>query len=327
MNKVSKIEISSKTIIFTVFFILFLNFLWIVRDLIFSLFIAFIIMSAVKPVVAFFERGKIPRVISSIIIFILLFVGLGWLFSSIIPLLIIETSLLFRQLPAIISQLDPAIANTLNLGALNRYLPDITNQAVKIITSVFSNAIFFMSTIFFSFYFTVEENFIKKLLIKFFDESKAVEVAIIFEKTEKRLSSWFWGELVLMIVVGSMTYVGLMLLGIKNALPLAVVAGILEIVPNLGPILSLLPAILITATQSYFLILPTIALYTIVQQLENHLIVPLVMKKAVGLNPIITLIALIIGGRIGGTLGILLAVPTALFVETVIIEILQKNQS
>ena len=130
-----------------------------------------------------------------------------------------------------------------------------------------------------------------------------------------------------MVVVGTLTFIGLNLIGIKHSLPLAVLAGLLEVVPNLGPITSMVPALLTATTQSYFLILPTVALYFIVQQLENHLIVPLVMRKAVGLHPIITLIALIVGGKVGGVLGVLLAVPTALFIETIIIGVLQKKEA
>ena len=123
-----------------------------------------------------------------------------------------------------------------------------------------------------------------------------------------------------MTVVGTLTYVGLLLVGVRYALPLAVLAGLLEVVPNIGPVISAIPAIIIGFSQNYFTGFSATALYIIVQQLENNLIVPIIMKKAVGLNPILTLIALLLGGRIGGILGVLLAIPILLFVETILHE-------
>jgi len=107
---------------------------------------------------------------------------------------------------------------------------------------------------------------------------------------------------------------------------LAILAGLLEVVPNFGPILSAVPALILGLSQSYFMAVPVIALYFIVQQLENNIIVPLVMKRAVGLHPIITLVALIVGGKVGGVLGVLLAIPTTLFIETLVVELMQSKK-
>lgn len=326
MPKNYKIEISSKTIIFTVAFLLLLKMLWLVKDLLFSLFIAFIIMSAVKPAVSFLERKKIPRALATFIIFILFLVIIGYGLFWIIPPIVIETGILFKNLPLILENLNPTFTQFLDLNSLTQYLPNITNQLFNLIGSFFSNAVFLISTIFFSFYFVLEEHFIKNFLIRFAGEEKAQKVALIFEKVEDRMSAWFWGELILMTIVGTMTFVGLNLIGLKYIIPLSIIAGILEVVPNLGPTLSAIPAILLALSQSYFLGFSALALYFIVQQLENNLIVPYVMKKAVGLNPIVTLIALIIGGKIGGVLGVFLAIPATLFIETILIETIQSRK-
>jgi len=326
MDKTYKIEISAKTIIFTVFFLLLIKLLWLVRDLLFSLFIAFIIMSATKPVVNALERKKIPRGLALLIVFSMLIMFIGLVIFWIVPPLIFETGALIRTAPSLIENINPALFGYLNINSFSQYLPNLTNQIFVLIKNIFSNAVFLISTIFFSFYFVIEEDFIKKLLIKFFEEKQASQVAEIFNEVEKRMGAWFWGELILMTVVGFFTLIGLSLMGVKYALPLAIIAGILEIVPNLGPIMSAVPSFLVALTQSYFLAFSTIALYFLVQQLENNLIVPLVMKRAVGLSPIITLIALLIGGRIGGFLGILLAIPITVFIETIVMEMIKiKN--
>lgn len=326
MEKPVKIEISARTIVFTIVLLILLNFVWMIKDLIFSLFIAFIIMSAVKPAVLFLEKIKIPRQLSTVLIFIFLIFIIVYLFFWIIPPIVIETGALIKNLPFMLVKANPELGQLLNLGAIGQYLPDITDRVFGLIRGIFSNAVFLLSTIFFSFYFTIEENLIKELLVRFLDEKEAERTVKIFEKIEGRMSAWFWGELVLMTIVGLMTYFGLSLIGIRYALPLAIIAGILEAVPNLGPTLSAVPSLLVAIAQAPVLGLSVIILYFIIQQLENQIIVPQVMKKAVGLNPITTLIALIIGGRIGGTLGIILAIPITLFIETLLIEIIQTGR-
>jgi predicted PurR-regulated permease PerM len=129
-----------------------------------------------------------------------------------------------------------------------------------------------------------------------------------------------------MFLVGLLTYVGLTLIGVRYALPLSIIAGFLEVVPNIGPIISTVPAFIVGVAQSPFLGFTTIALYFIVQQLENQIIVPLVMSRVIGLNPIVTLISLIIGGQLFGVLGVLLSIPFTLFLETSLIELLKTRQ-
>lgn len=326
MNKILKIEISHKTIIFTVFLLIFLRLLWEIRDLVFSLFIAFIIMSALKPAAAFLVRKKIPKGLSALLVFLLFLATIIFLLTQIFPPLITESITLFKNLPSIIRRLSPVLATYVDLDFLSQYLPDLASNIFNLIGSIFSNVIFVVSTLFFSFYFLLEEDFIKKFLLRFFTDRDVERIASIFERIEKRMSSWFWGEITLMTIIGVLTFVGLNLIGVKYALSLAIMAGLLEAVPNLGPIISAIPAFLVAASQSYFLGFSTIALYFIVQQLENNLIVPWVMRRAVGINPIITLMALIIGGKVGGVLGVILAIPFALFLEIVILEIIKSRK-
>lgn len=321
-----KVEVSAKTIVFAVFFILLLLLLWSVKNLILSLFIAFIIMSAVKPPVSFLERKGIPRRAVVLIVYLLLITIFGFLVSWVIPPLVTESALLAKQLPHMLEQLNPALLDYVNFDSLSQYVPNLTNQAFTIVRSVFSNVMFVVTTLFFSIYFTIEEGFLKKILSQFFNERQAQKTAVIFEKTEKRLGSWLLGELVLMLVVGCMTYIGLTLIGVRYALPLSIIAGLLEVVPNVGPIISTVPAFIVGVAHSYFLGFATIALYFVVQQLENHIIVPYIMSKVTGLNPIVTLIAFIIGGQLFGVLGVLLAIPFTLFLETIIIELLRTRQ-
>jgi predicted PurR-regulated permease PerM len=321
-----KIEISSKTIIFTVLFLLFLSVVWQIRELIFSLFIAFIIAGALKPGVDYLEKRKIPRTLASFfiyLIFVLLIVGV---FNLIIPPLVQEITHLFKNLPLIVKKAFPSAPISLFTNFFTQNLPSIANQAVDIIKTVFSNIIFVTSTLFFGFYFILDNHLIEKLLGNFFEDSEVSRIEYIINKGQKRMASWFWGEVILMLVIGTMSYIGLTIIGMKYVLALSVLAGLLEVIPSLGPITSAIPAFLIGFSYSPVLGGSTVILNVIIQQLENNLIVPFIMKKVIGLHPIVTLIALVIGGKIAGIMGVILAVPTTIFIETVLIEIQKRRK-
>ena len=293
---------------------------WIMKDLLFSLLIGFILMSAMRPAVARLVARKVPRALAAgvtYLAFILIFLSLIWL---IIPPIIVETGNLIRSLPFIIQDISPDASELINFNELSRYIPDATNNIFGLITLVFSNVLFVMATLFFGLYLLLEENMITAFLNRYFDLKKVTKIVRIISSAEKRMSSWFWGEIALMTVVGTLTYIGLTIIGIKYALPLAVLAGLLEVVPNFGPTISAIPAIILGFSTSYFMGFSAFALYIIVQQLENNVIVPMIMKRAVGINPIVTLVVLLIGGRLGGVLGVLLAIPIFLFAETIIHE-------
>lgn len=326
MNTHAKVEISYKTIAFAVLFPVFIYFLWIVRELLFSLLIAFILMSALRPGVISLEKRKIPHGVAVFTVYLSFLLVFLFLISLMIPPIIRETRILARNLPDIIEKLTPQLDSLIQGRSLEQYLPNVTNQLLRIIGGIFSNTLFLVSTLFFGFYFLLEENVVKKLLSRYLSEERAHRISEIIAKAEIRMSSWFWGELALMTVVGVFSYIGLTLIGVNYVLPLAVLAGLLEVVPNFGPVLSAIPAVIIGFFQSYFTGFSVIALYFIVQQLENNLIVPIIMKRAVGLNPIITLMALIIGGKIGGVLGVLISIPAFLFIETVVFELMKNKK-
>jgi len=325
-EKIYKFEVSHKTIIFTVFFLLFLNFLWLIRDLLFSLFIAFILQSALKPLVNRLVKLKISRILASFLVYLSFLTIFGALLSIVLPPLINETIQLSRNFPLIIDDLTNKFSySILNWESLFQYLPTATNQFFNLISSVFSNTIWFISTLFFGFYFLVEEDPIKKIFINFFNEEKTKPITDFINILEKKINNWFWGQIVLMFVVGILTYIGFILIGIKYSLPLAVLAGLLEIVPNIGPTIAAIPAILVGFSQSTFLGILALIVAILVQQLENNLIVPLVMKRVVGINPIITLIALIIGGKLSGFLGILLSIPIVIVIQTAFLAFFNKK--
>ena len=179
-----KIEISSKTIIFTVGLILLLAIIWLIKDLIFSLFIAFIIAGALKPSVSFLERFKIPRVIASFIIYLLFISIIYGIFALIIPPLLSEMIFLFKNLPEIVKTIVPKSNLIINFDFLTQNIPSIANQTLNFVRSIFSNAIFVTSTLFFGFYFLLEKNIEGILLSNFFEEIEINRIELIRHRAQ-----------------------------------------------------------------------------------------------------------------------------------------------
>lgn len=315
-----KIEISAKTIVFTVFFLLSLWVVWSLRELLYALLFAFIFMSALKPAVTSLVRRGVPRFLSSLVVFITTIIMLVILFQFILPPIIIEAMMFIKNLPNLISHSFPYLSSSLNTDSFLQFLPNVTQNAFKLVTGLFSNIIFLISIFFFTFYFLLEEKFLGSLFERFVDDKKTKSLLALIETIERRMHSWVWGEIVLMTIIGFATYIGLSFLGVRYALSLAVIAGLLEVVPIIGPIISAVPAFFVAVSMSPVLGSVVLVLYVIIQQLENNIIVPVIMKRAVGLHPVMTLIALTIGGKLGGLMGIILSVPIALIIESVLIE-------
>lgn len=143
---------------------------------------------------------------------------------------------------------------------------------------------------------------------------------------QEKLGSWFRGQLFLSAVIGGLSFIGLTILDIPYAIPLALMAGIMEVVPVIGPIISSFPAILVALTISPILGLIVGVMYFVIQQLENHLIVPQVMKKAVGLNPLVVILTIAVGSRLLGFAGALLAVPIAVVIQILVTEIIEQQK-
>ena len=140
--------------------------------------------------------------------------------------------------------------------------------------------------------------------------------------SQREIGDWGRGMLVLCLFVGVLTYIGLSVLGVNFALTLALIAGLTELVPYIGPWLGGVPAVMIAFLHSPALALGVIVLYIVIQQIQNILVTPYVMHRAVGIDPLVVILVLLIGGKVAGPLGMILAVPMA-----TIISILFKEYS
>ncbi|MDQ5981520.1 MAG: hypothetical protein QG570_269, partial [Patescibacteria group bacterium] len=133
------------------------------------------------------------------------------------------------------------------------------------------------------------------------------------------------GQLTLMVLMGVVTYIGLVIIGVPYPVALAVLAGLFEIVPIIGPTIAAIPAVIIAFAVSPLMGLATLIFYILIQQAENSLIVPKIMQKAIGFNPLVTIIVLMVGGEVLGIIGVILSVPIAIIAVEIFKYLVKKS--
>lgn len=312
-----KVEISHRTIIFTAVFI---GTLWLVTrvwDIILLFFISLILMAALQPAVDALEKIRLPRSVAIIVVYVFLWTLVGSVVASLIPALVDQTRRLILLLPNALSNVDYLSGHQREITAqLLSSVGAIPESIFKVTVSIFGNLLNVVTTVVLSFYLLLERKNLDSHLSSVFPPKIVPEITRTIFQIEVKLGSWIRGELLLMTVVGLTTYIGLLLLGIETALPLAILAGMLEIVPTIGPFVSAVPAVIIAAVIHPLLGLSTAALYFLVQFIENNFLVPQIMQRVTGVSPLISILGLMVGFRLGGVVGAILAIPAILVIQT-----------
>lgn len=324
INKPQKVEISYRTIIFITLFGFGIWFLWAIGSTILQFFVAIIIMTAFNPLVNRIERIKlgkhnIRRPIGIIFVYLIFFIGLGSFITIITQPLVMQTSSLIKQFPLLLERLGGWGIDQAVIEKQLSQLDTLPADMLKFISGAFSNLFSVFTTLVMAFYLLLEREKLHKNLTYLIGNSDLEDrVEKFFDHLEHQLGGWIRAELLLMLAVGGLTYLGLLLLGVPFALPLAIIAGLLEIIPNIGPVISAIPAIIVALTLSPLVGVGVVTLYLFIQLLENNFIVPQIMSKAVGINPLVTIVVLLMGLNLAGIMGAVLSVPTVLLVRSVI---------
>jgi predicted PurR-regulated permease PerM len=303
---------------------------WLVvtlRQVLIQVLLAIILAAGLTPLVDSLARRGLPRGLAVLLIYlalILLIVGLGVLIIP--PIadeverlaltaphygdLVIERLRELREQYPFLPALDEQFAQQLRglgsqLGVLASQALSVARLALGIFGGLFNAILVLILTL----YLVVFGQTIRAYLLSFVAPGRRPRLVEMTDRMGRRMGGWLLGQLALSMTIGVVSYVGLSLLGVRYALFLAVVAAIGEAVPNIGPILSTIPAVLVALTHSPLLALATLGLYIGIQQLENHLLVPKIMERAVELHPFATIIALLVGLELLGVIGAILSVP------------------
>lgn len=316
---VRKVEISYKTIIFTAVFVASLWFLYFIRDIVLQLFAALLLMAILNPVVKKLSKFKIPKTLSIFTSYVLIFGLFGFAIGILLPPLLEQTTNLANNLPKYLN--DSGITKYASGDVIKEIvsqLGSLPGQIIKAGFSLFANIINILTVLIFAFYLLLIRDKFDKNLESIFGKDKSIDASNLIDQLEKRLGGWARGQLLLMLLVGISSYIGFIVLGIPYALPLALLAGIFEIVPYLGPVVASIPAIILGFSISPFVGGAAIGLAVLIQQLENYVFVPKIMEKSTGVSPIVTLISLAIGARLAGITGMVISIPIVIIIQTLL---------
>lgn len=322
-----KFEISTTTIIKLILAIFAVWFLYAIRDIVVLFFIVLVVVAAFGPIVDWMAK-VMPRVLA-LIIFSFVFLGaLGGIGYLIIPPIVHQLQLLAINLPTILSKLGPLYQSIQNsIGNYQEGLFNISSQLSRLGPGIYSTTVGFISglvafltILVLVFYMLLEQEALKKFLHQTLPLEQKERIFEVLRKIGGKMGGWLRGQAVLMITIGVLDGIALLALGIPYALVLAVWGAITEVIPYIGPWLGLVPAFFVALTLSPLKALLILIAYLVIQQLEAQFLAPKIMGKAVGLSPVIIILALLIGAKLMGILGVLIAVPVAAAVAVLIQE-------
>jgi len=319
--KIIKYEISQRNILNIVLYVLGIMLLWKLKAVLLLFFFCLLLMEILNPVVTWLENHKIKRALAIILVYIIFIAFLSFSFASLIPIFIDQTNGFIQAFPSILKNLNDlkifgSVPLNLNNGSLT-FFNNLPGNVTRTAVSIFSNIFSFILILVVTYYLLLERINVETYFGRFFGQVGIKKSHEFMQILEKRLGHWVNAQLLLMLIVGILSYIGYTLIGLSYALPLAIIAGILEVLPNIGPTFVAIIAGIVGLTLSPVTALLALVVGLIVNQLENIYIVPKVMKNNVGLQPVLTIFILAIGAKLGGFGGAVLAIPTYLTLESI----------
>ncbi len=312
-----KVDISYKTILFIVAVVAAIGILSELKTLLIMFVVAFILAEALHPIVIRLERYHVPRILAGILVYVLIFGVFSSAIVSAIPIMIEQSRSLAQIIPEYLRTVKIFGSSPIDLSSQFKLLEALPSGIAKATFSLFSNLLSTLFVLVISLYLLMTRKDLSQKSFSALGAKRAKLVMDVLIQLERRLGGWLIGQGALMLIVGVLSYIGYLLLGIDYAISLAILAGMLEMVPNLGPFIASTFAALVGFTTSPMLGLLAFCWGVIVQQLENHVIVPKVMKEATGINPLVTLLLVAAGAQIGGILGAILAIPLYLTLDSI----------
>ncbi len=299
------------------------------RDLVFMLIAATLIAAIIDPVADRLKKYRVPRSLTVLLVYLLSFAVLALAFLLIIPQVIEQ----FKQLYTLYLPYVQEVAPGNDLGQLivggELFTQDINSifsalvssgggeafgQVYDVLIGAIGGVIALILVLMIAFYMVVEEKSMHHMLMHLTPSRYQKMVDSVASQVRVNAGKWLRGQLLLMLLVGLLSYLGLTLLQVPYALALAFLAGLLEVIVFIGPLIALIPAAIIGFSVSPAIGVLVMVLYFIVQQIEGDILTPKIMQKVIGLNPVISIIAVIAGFEFQGVLGAILAIPIAMII-------------
>jgi predicted PurR-regulated permease PerM len=334
------VTIRTSTVIKVVAILLALALMWLLQDIFALLLVALFIAALMHPAARWGAKYHVPKGIMVVFIYLLTFFGFAAVLTLIGPTFIREGKEVLQSIGSLIATLSTYAKNLREFSELHG-LSDSLSAGIASLANQFGNAatslVATLSGIFGSiagliivlvmaFYMVVEDKEAVRVFKNFVPEQYQSFIANVLMQVETKIGGWLRGQLVLSLVITLLCYIGLLVIGIKGPMPLALFVGFTEFVPYLGPILGGIPIVIVAFNDSPVKAILAIALIILVHQLENHILVPKVMQRTVGLNPLVSIVAVLIGAKLFGIMGVLLAIPFATTIAVVLTEMYRFRQ-
>jgi len=305
--------------------------LYILRDLALVVIAAVVIASAIEPFTRWFMRYRFPRTLAVLVIYALFLAALFGLLYFFLPPLLEDVSGVLYNLSryvetisvspsplttgitgdGIVAEISRDFSVERALDETRTFLSALSTGFFQTVSIIFGGVFSFVLIIVLSFYLAMQEKGIEDFLRLVTPLRHEAYILDLWQRSQRKIGLWMQGQLLLGFIMGVLVFLGLNILGVKYTLFLAVLTAVFELIPLFGPKIAAVPAVLIGFLGGPTLGLMVLGLYVIVDQFESHLIYPLVVRKVVGISPILVILALVIGGQLAGFLGVILAVPVA----------------
>lgn len=333
-DKKINIEVSWASLWRALFFIVLVAIMFLGRQILLGLFLAIVISSGLEAPISFLERRGIPRTIGAVLIFLMVILGFVFAFYAILPILVADIRSTISSFNEFLSNygLGP-LFDTETIRSINNLINRITTgllseggSSLGFFSQILGGLGLILAVIFSSFYLSLSRDGVQRFLRVVLPTDYEDTAIKIYERSRKQIGRWFQTQILLSLVVGTLVWIALVVLKVKHAFLLAVLAAFFEIVPYVGPILAGTVAVLVALSVSAPLAIYTLIVFLVIHQLENHVLVPIFMRRSVGLHPVIVIIALLMGVEVGGFLGLIIAVPAAAVFQEVIDEWSSKKK-
>lgn len=333
------ISITTGTMIRAVLVLFGVWFIYATRSLIGVLLVSILLAAILDPIVDWFEKRKIPRAVTVTVLYVLIFLIIAVLLLAIIPPMIAEVRALaenfgglwkrvvssFDALRVISARYGLEASFQSSIDALNDSLSGTFANLFSTVTGALSGVASFFIMLVISFFLVVEKDSIKEIVNSVLPKRHHEYVGSMLIKMQHKVGQWLIGQLVLMLFIGILFYIGLLIFGVKYALLLAVLAGLFEIVPYLGPVAAAVPAVFFATVDSPTKGVLVLIYYLLIQRVEHMLLVPKIMQKTTGLNPIMVILALAVGFAVGGVAGGILSIPVAAALNALLNDYLERQ--
>ena len=333
----------SYTSIFRILIVLLsLLFVYFIRDIIVILFLSIILAAAFDPMVSWFERRQLPRSFGVLTIYVLLFTVISVIGILLMPVISAQGNFLANNLPLLFRRLVDQVGGS-GMGGVfsqsDQLIQDVSQTFGTVfkgvfpaLRGVFGGTVTLLLTLVLTFYLSVEDRGLKRFFRSILPDQYQPYFTRMMNRVQKKMGMWFRGQMLLSLVIFIVTAVSLLITHlITGAIPywllLALIAGILESVPFIGPLIAGAISVLLVSSNSLTIAAIVLGISIIIQQLENHILVPKIMQKTVGLNPIVVILVVIIGYRLSGVIGALIAIPVAAAVQVFLKDVMRKEET